>query len=406
VHDHENLIMENVPFVMPLGHFTSDQRSLLASIEPPGIVLMDLYDSAFISTLPLPDTLVHPLALDWGTGHGYGYGRDNMWLEWNLDTGRIVRSAPLPISDVFPWYRGPVVSEENSIAAIITTDYLTSPVRNEIALWNIANFEPTWFPDLTSVLPENRMHTVSDISQNGRYLVTDFIDPQNWYNTDEIIWDTVEQEVVVHLAGREGGTFSPNDRQIASIDSASGEIIVWDAETHDEIARFEISDKPFGVTWLQQDRLFVQYNDYTFELIDAVSGEVVQRFVGQDSGVEDIRLTTTLIETTLFTGDRSGWLVMWNAQTGEEIRRVRVTEDRIVYLDVNPSGQLVVFTAQYPGIDGKGATNLNATRWDSRVLNNDELMSWTCNNRYIRNLTCQERMLYLRADACDISTED
>jgi WD40 repeat protein len=181
---------------------------------------------------------------------------------------------------------------------------------------------------------------------------------------------------------------------------------MWDAETHDEIARFEISDKPFGVTWLQQDRLFVQYNDYTFELIDAVSGEVVQRFVGQDSGVEDIRLTTTLIETTLFTGDRSGWLVMWNAQTGEEIRRVRVTEDRIVYLDVNPSGQLVVFTAQYPGIDGKGATNLNATRWDSRVLNNDELMSWTCNNRYIRNLTCQERMLYLRADACDISTED
>jgi WD40 repeat protein len=93
---------------------------------------------------------------------------------------------------------------------------------------------------------------------------------------------------------------------------------------------------------------------------------------------------------TALAGLSDGSLRLWNVNNGAEVRRFQAHTDWV---------QSVAFSA-----DGKSI--LSASSDKSIVLWNifhplNELLIWTYNNRYIRELNCDERDLYGVKPFCD-----
>ena len=85
----------------------------------------------------------------------------------------------------------------------------------------------------------------------------------------------------------------------------------------------------------------------------------------------------------LITADYSGGIEVWNATTGEQIRRFR-TGSQPEALAFSPDSAYAL-----AGSDFEGALHV----W-RLSLDLDELLDWTYANREVRELTCTERELY------------
>jgi WD40 repeat protein len=84
-------------------------------------------------------------------------------------------------------------------------------------------------------------------------------------------------------------------------------------------------------------------------------------------------------------GDWRKFLVLWNFKTGEEIRRFYGSGAawNVVF---GPDGQ-TVFSSSF---DPQG----EVTQWRIAEWSLDELRAWIGENRYVRDLTCEERAQY------------
>ncbi len=89
-------------------------------------------------------------------------------------------------------------------------------------------------------------------------------------------------------------------------------------------------------------------------------------------------------------GSQDASAIVWDVESGELLRRWSEPGGSVIGVDFSQDGrQLWLATA-----DGE----VNA--WEL-VLDLDELLAWTADNRYVRDLTCSEKELYQLAGQCD-----
>jgi len=183
-----------------------------------------------------------------------------------------------------------------------------------------------------------------------------------------------------------GAEFSPDGRQLFAAHS-SGPVIGWDVESGQQIQQLEGHTQGGKIVFSEDgQRLVVGSPDAQAILWDVPTGSILHRFEDHASGVGKVDFSPD--ETLLLGGSEDGTSSLWRAETGEQIRRY---------------GGGFVFSPNF-SLDGRQAVvgyrdgAVELWRIDSTL---DELLTWTQNNRYIPELTCEQRLLYGVEPLCE-----
>lgn len=173
---------------------------------------------------------------------------------------------------------------------------------------------------------------------------------------------------------------------------SSGAIIGWDVESGQQIRQLVgHSDTVVGIVFSNDgQRLFSAGSDSQIILWDIGTGNVLHRFVNHAGGLGHIQLSPD--ETLLLGGSLNGTNSLWRVDTGEEIRRYKGGFVNSPHF--TPDGRRAVVGY----LDGR----VELWRIDSTL---DELLTWTRENRYIPQLTCEQRELYQVEPLCELNTD-
>jgi WD40 repeat protein len=168
-----------------------------------------------------------------------------------------------------------------------------------------------------------------------------------------------------------------------------GEIALFDTETGAEIVRFAPvhSGGVLSAVFSPDERYVVSTgDDGLIVLWDAATGREIRRLVGHSD----------VVRTALFSPDGTiilsvgfdGLIMLWDVETGEEILRFSAHQGRAQSIALSQDGA----RAYSGGSDGQIAL------WQVSV-NPTVVLDWLNENRYVRPLSCGERARYL-AETC------
>jgi WD40 repeat protein/class 3 adenylate cyclase len=212
-----------------------------------------------------------------------------------------------------------------------------------------------------------------------------------------------------------------------------GELILWDLETGEEIRRFDTTEDITSIVFSADGNRALTGSAIfsNSALWDVASGQEILRCEGPTDMVLDVAFGPD--ETTALAASADRSLILWDVATGEIIRHYLGHEDMVWSADISPDGRYVlsgsmdgtiilwdfetaeelrlfrVHTGIVPGLvfhpDGQTAFSVSADgalfEWQIADLPLDELIDWTYANRYVRELTCEERETYRIAPLCD-----
>jgi len=131
-------------------------------------------------------------------------------------------------------------------------------------------------------------------------------------------------------------------------------------------------------------------SDGSLILWDIATGQVIHRYLGHDNAVWDLDVSPD--GRYLLSGSDDATLTLWDFETGEELRRFSGHTASVWNVVFSPDSQ----TAFSVSLDGA------LIQWQVADQPLDELIEWTYANRYVRQLTCDERAQYRVEPLCEI----
>jgi len=305
---------------------------------------------------------------------------------------------------------------------------MTVSKDNTIRLWDVETGENT---------QEYRGHTDGvtsiSISPDGASLLSGSIDQS------ARLWDVATGEQIQNLEGH--GNFvtdiSFSSQENAAVSSSVlGTLLLWDLErgkfTHSfpstgEIYKLAVS--PDGGKAISGGS-----GESPIFIWDLETGFESNRFWGHMG--EDRNLSAMALDTNgnfAFSGDTSGTLIQWDVNTLEEMLRTNVHTSPIADISINAdntrglscdeSGTLILwdlevgtpigqFQPPYAGMMYACEISADGTRaafsvdntvylWRLDIPSLDKLQDWINTNRYVRELTCEERARYVIEPLCE-----
>ena len=368
--------------------FNPDGRTALSVGTDGTIILWDLFSAAQISRFEGHETTVLDAAyVPNGNYFVSASGlfdpaapiieEDSLRL-WNLESGEQAGSLDWHINDVFQMDISP------DGRRVLSGHMMDASLR----LWNFATGQ-----EIRRL--EGHMAPVFSVAftPDGRLGLSGGLDSQI------ILWDLETGKAIRHLIGHEGVIWalavSPDGRTALS-GADDRAMIWWNMETGEEIHRFTgheeetitgVAFSPDGKRALSGDGrgLVIEW--------DLDKGEEIQRFVAHKgaSNVGRTRVAYLPIGLTALTSGWDGTLALWDLQTGKEVHRFRGhNSDFIFDIAINPDGR----TALSCG------TDQTIIQWQLGIPSPEELQDWIAANRYVRELTCDERELYQIEPLC------
>jgi WD40 repeat protein/serine/threonine protein kinase/DNA-binding XRE family transcriptional regulator len=181
--------------------------------------------------------------------------------------------------------------------------------------------------------------------------------------------------------------FSPDGSTILASYSY-GPIILWDVETGEEIGQLvgHVDSGATGITVSADGQRVVSGGwDTQAILWDMQTGSIIRRFTNHVGPVGQVQFTPD--ERLMLGGSGDGTNSLWDVETGEVVRRYGNGFVIMPVFNADGSQALV-------GLHD-GAVEL--WRMDTTL---DELLEWTQTNRYIPELTCEQRALYKLEPLC------
>lgn len=263
-----------------------------------------------------------------------------------------------------------------------------------------------------------------------------------------VLWGVETGEEIRRFEGQpyavEAVAFSPDGRLAASAGEGAM-MILWDVETGGEIQRFEEYwvDSPWGIeTYWDVEfspdgkRIFASHTSQEFDshsdgaIIgwDVNTGEQIQQLIGHSELALSLRFSNN--GQQLVSGGLDSQIILWDVDTGNIIRRLSTNTGGISRLEFSPD-ETFLMSSGYNGTtslwrlasseeirrfggglvsslqftpDGRHAVvgyqdgGIELWRLDSTL---EELISWVRNERYIPDLTCEQREFYRIKPLCD-----
>ncbi len=237
-----------------------------------------------------------------------------------------------------------------------------------------------------------------EISPDGRYAITSGnITPQS---PTMFIWDLETGEVIDRFqTGPEDLTvasvaLSPDGKQVLGglLDDPFERdwVRLWDFESGEMLASFVGHEfSVIDLAFLPDGTKAVSASwDRNLILWDLEHGILERQISGRNPDLFSVDVDPSGKYALAGTGD--GQVVLWDLETGETIRNYQGHEGPVIKVSFSPNGNFAISSA----FDG----TVRLWRIDRSL---DELIQWVLENRFVRELTCDERTLYQVEPLCE-----
>jgi WD40 repeat protein/DNA-binding SARP family transcriptional activator len=316
---------------------------------------------------------------------------------------------------------------------------LTGDMTDETTLWDVERGE---------VIRRFEGHEVAvspnavAFSPDGRYALVGSGDAFGSSGVRSLVlWDIETGEEIRRFEGHReilrSVAFSPGGRTALAgsqgVTNEEGDLILWDLETGEPIRRFDTTEDITSIVFSADGSRALTGSAYfsNLSLWDVTTGQEIRCFEGHTNLVFDVAFGPD--ETTALSASGDGSLILWDVETGDILRRYLGHDNMVWSLDISPGGRYAIsgsedgtvilwdfetgeelrrfsgHTALATGLvfspDGQTAfsVSLDGTliQWQIADQPLDELIEWIYANRYIRDLTCDERVQYRVEPPCD-----
>jgi WD40 repeat protein len=168
---------------------------------------------------------------------------------------------------------------------------------------------------------------------------------------------------------------------------------LWDVETGRQVHRFGFeghSTPVLAVAFGPNETTALSASaDGSLMLWDIETGDVIRRYLGHDNAVWCLAVSPD--GRFVLSGSDDTTVILWDFETGEELRRFYEHTGAVLDVGFSPDGQ-TAFSVSFDGA---------LIEWQITDLPLDELIDWTHANRYVRDLTCDEREQYRVEPLCE-----
>ncbi len=310
-----------------------------------------------------------------------GSESDNAVILWNIETGDLVRR-----------YAG-LDARVSAVAFSPDGQFVLGGAWDgALVLWN---------RDTGDIVRRFEGHTAGVLdaafSPDGSLIVSGSED------RSLILWDTDTGEAIRRIAGFTDAVntvaFSPDGRSflagfgfvrygVAGYSDTS--LRLFETSSGQEIRRFEGRTAPVTTAAFSQDGLTILSGsmDATMRLWDVATGQELRRFNGHAAAIWDVNYSPD--GRYAASGSQDTTVIVWELSTGEQLRVFEAGDAMIQGVTFTPDSQNVLF------VSGDGTLRI----WQP-TLDLDKLVSWTASNRYIRELSCSELVLYRLSADCE-----
>ena len=213
-----------------------------------------------------------------------------------------------------------------------------------------------------------------------------------------IYWDLENGEIIhrmyTHPDSNWALAISPDGRTALSDASDLG-VILWDLESGEEILRLERADVvgdtgSTGMAYLPDGRSAVVESDGALIHWDLESGEEILR-IGRHDALRT-RIEISPDGKLMLTSGMTGVLKLWDLENAELIRQFGYAEPAVVFdVAMSPDGTTAL----------SGSSEQTIVQWRLDYPSLDELRAWIEQNRYVRELNCEERAMYQIEPLCE-----
>lgn len=296
-------------------------------------------------------------------------GSDKRLILWNVATGQPIRDFPSETGAVSSVAFSP--NSHYALSAAITDNALT--------LWNLETGEiecrleghTDWITSVT-------------FSPDGKTALSASLD------TTLILWDIETGSILRRFEGHtdrvNSVVFSPDGQSVAS-GGLDNTVIIWDVATANILHRLEgHTDRVNSVAFSQDgQKLISGSGDQSLVLWEVATGRQLLRFTGHTDAVLSVAFSPNGM--MILSGGREGAVILWDI-SGAELRRFVGHTDAVNSVAFSPDGRMALT-----------ASNDQTLRlWHVHSI--EELVQWTLQNRVVKQLTCEDRALYLVEPLC------
>ena len=204
---------------------------------------------------------------------------------------------------------------------------------------------------------------------------------------DLILWNMEDCSLVRRFATEQDTTgidFSADGRYAFTSSAFSENATLWDVETGQPVRVFPAPgevflDAAFGPG--DETVLAGAISGVIFEW-NRETGEELRRFSGHDGGVWSLEVSPD--EQRLVSSDDTGMIILWDAASGAELRRHSAHNALSFQATFSPDSQTVYSVS----------SDETLVAWQVGDPSLPALRAWIDENRYVRELTCDERAQY------------
>ncbi|MFN2107594.1 MAG: BTAD domain-containing putative transcriptional regulator [Candidatus Promineifilaceae bacterium] len=371
-----------------------DGRSALATTGDDQIILLDLYNAAELGRFQGHEGAVTDVLFSPGSQQAISASgspdpaapiiEEDAIRLWNLNSGEQVGRLNWQLNDVFQ------IDISPDGRRLLSGHMYDNTVR----LWDVATgqeirrFEGHFAPVLSVAF-----------SPDGRYGLSGAID--SLVN----IWDLESGEVVRQLSGDKEGIWAlavSQDGRTALSGADERLVFLWDLETGEKIQQFAGHTETItGIAFSPDGRRAISGDSegYIIEW-DLQTGQQIQRIAAHGgSGTIGRTRVAYVPKSENGSGGKyalsSGWdgtLALWDLETGEEIHRFSGHDSDFIFdIAISEDGKTAL----------SGGTDSTIIQWQLDMPPLEELQAWITTNRYVRDLSCEERSTYQIEPLCE-----
>lgn len=208
------------------------------------------------------------------------------------------------------------------------------------------------------------------------------------------LWDIESGTQLATLSGNRDWinslTFSPDGQWLYG-GLNNGEVIQWNATSGERLQSFAEHPTQINDLVISHDgaRIAAAGRDHKVWIYDAQTGELLITLEGHQAAVESVHYSSDDLQIITSSGD--GMIIVWDALLDEPIRGYNVSmpgDEPYIQTSIVGDGQRLL------SFDG-----IRLMTWDASIMN-ERIVEWVNSQRYIPELTCQQRDLYQLPPYC------